>query len=396
MMAISSRNHRPTPIISEPLSDAERADFTPALIDFTIDAFQRCFAESAESGATNTMVSPLSMMLALAMTANGAAEGTLAEMEAVLGRGIPLGDLNRMLAAYVSNLPSEEGSKLNIANSIWFREGFEVVNEFLRINEEFYAAEIAERPFNESTLDEINAWVDENTDGMIDHILDEIDPLAVMFLINAIVFDADWAVSYVESRVRPHDFTTADGRIQEAEMMWSDEQIFLRGEGAAGFLKPYSGGDYSFAAILPDEGVSIEDFIAGMSVESFSALMSSAHRPADGVVAALPKFSFEYEIKLNDVLEDMGMPTAFSGEADFSRLSANEDDPVGISSVRHKTFIDVDEVGTRAAAVTIVEVGVVSVTQPEFVILERPFVFAIIDNATHLPIFIGALTEIPS
>jgi serpin B len=155
---------------------------------------------------------------------------------------------------------------------------------------------------------------------------------------------------------------------------------------------------YSFAAILPDEGIDIADFIADMSGENLAAMLNSAHQPSGGVRAALPKFSFEYDIEMNEMLIAMGMPTAFSPpEADFSRLGEFEGENLYIGFVKHKTFIDVDEVGTRAAAVTCV--GIVRTTtvapQPVPVILDRPFVFAIVDNTTNLPVFIGALTEIP-
>jgi len=386
-----------TPIIANPLSTDESAAFIPSVSDLTVDIFQRAFLENSE---INNLVSPLSVLLALAMTANGADSETLAEMEVVLGRGIELADLNRLLSGFVNNLPSGDRAKLNIANSIWIHdcESFTADEDFLQVNQNYYAAQIMRAAFDNSTVDDINAWVSRNTDDMITEIIDSIDPMTVMFLINAIVFDSEWEVPYEEHQVRDHDFTAFDGRVQTTDFMWSTERYFIETANATGFLKPYADGHYSFAAFLPNEDVDIADFIAGMTGESLMHALNSAERHFEGVQAGLPKFTFEYEISMNRLLSEMGMPTAFlEGGADFSRLGWSDMGNLFIDEVRHKTFIEVDEFGTRAAAVTSVDVQAESESVPDykFVTLDRPFVFAIVDNATNLPIFIGALLEIP-
>jgi serpin B len=374
-------------------------EFIPAAADFTVDVFQRSFAES---GDENVMVSPLSVLLALAMTANGADGVTLQEMEAVLGRGITLDELNKLLSQYADNLPSEEGSKLNIANSIWFRddEGMFVVNEdFLRINEEYYHSEIFKALFDQSTVNEINNWVSRNTDEMITQVITEIPPLAIMYLINAIVFDSEWEDAYGENDVRKRGFNAINGEVQTTDFMWSDEEMFIAADNATGFVKPYAGGHYSFAALLPNRDVNITDFIADMTGENLMNTLNHAYRPSYGVRAALPKFTFEYEVTMNGMLAAMGMPSAFVERgADFTRIGTPAPgENIFMNRVLHKTFIEVDEVGTRAAAVTVVEMNTTDSVgpMPEYVILDRPFVFAIVDNATNLPIFIGALMEIP-
>jgi serpin B len=381
-------------IEAEPLTAEKEAEFIPAAADLTVELFKQSFAEQPE----NTLVSPLSVLLALAMTANGADGTTLEEMEAVLGRGTALAELNQMLASYVSNLPSEEGSKLNIANSIWFRdsEGFSVEDDFLNVNTEFYAAEIRKAPFNQDTVREINDWVSRMTDEMITEIIDDIAPDTVMHLINAIAFDSEWAKPYEGRDVAKREFTAFDGRVQTSDFMFSTEEMYIEARNAAGFIKPYSGGHYSFAALLPNSDVGIEDFISDMTGESLMAMLNSARRHSWGVITWLPKFTFEYGITMNNVLAGMGMPTAFSERAaDFSRLGRSSEGNLFIGKVSHKTFIEVDERGTRAAAVTDVAVTRESEPRYAYVILDRPFVFAIIDNASNLPVFIGALLEIP-
>ena len=384
-----------TPIMVNTLSTDESAVFVPAFADLAVDIFQRAFLENSE---INNLVSPLSVLLALAMTANGADSETLSEMEAVLGRGVDLAELNRLLSGFVNNLPSEDNAKLNIANSIWVRdcESFTANEDFLQVNRNYYATQIMRAAFDSRTVDDINAWVSRNTDDMIPEIIQSIDPAAVMFLINAIVFDSEWDVPYEENQISDHDFITFDGRVQRTDFMWSTERYFIETTNARGFLKPYAGGDYSFMALLPNEGVAITDFIAGMTGEGFINALNSAEQHLEGVQVGLPKFTFEYEISMNRLLSEMGMPTAFSESgADFSRLGRSDLGNLFIHEVLHKTFIEVDEIGTRAAAVTSVEMREESAPDYEFVILDRSFVFAIVDNATNLPIFIGAVLEIP-
>jgi len=393
------------PIDAPALTADETATFAPAFADFALDLFRRTFAEdtSGVNSHENNLVSPLSVMLALAMTANGADSQTLAEMEAVLGRGgITIADLNRLLAAFASNLPSETKAKLGIANSIWFRDDgtFVADEDFLRTNFEYYAAQIVAADFaSPATVDDINAWVARYTDDMITEIIDAIGVDTVMYLINAIVFDSEWATPYEEHQVREHNFKTIDGKNQKTDFLWSTENDFIRMDGATGFTKPYAGEAYSFAALLPDEGVDITDFVASLTGDALMNALNSAEKPdyAEGVSVGLPKFTFEFELSLNKVLMDMGMPTAFSDcDADFSRLGASSFGNLFIGDVLHKTFIEVDEVGTRAAAVTSVEVRCESAPNYEYVVLERPFVFMIVDNATNLPIFMGVLSEIVS
>lgn len=372
---------------------------TPADVGFiqnqmrlSLSLFQ---ASVAESPAKNVLISPLSIQLALAMTANGAVGQTGSEMESLLGGGMPQDTLNAYLRTYTGNLPSRNTSKLEIANSIWFRDidGLTVEKDFLQTNADFYDAQVYKAPFDGQTVSDINHWVKTHTDGMIDSILDEISEDAMLYLINALVFDARWDEVYTLDSVRESTFTGLSGKAQDVDMMYSEESKYLDDGKATGFIKDYSGGDYSFVALLPNEGVDLYDYIAGLTPDDLLDALSSVQTHA--VFAATPKFSCEYELRMNDVLAALGMPTAFGDQADFSKMGHSLYGNLFIEEVLHKTFLSVDELGTKAGAVTMVEMNAEgAIVERHVVILDRPFVYMILDNATNLPIFIGTVTEL--
>ena len=369
-------------------------DFSQSQMRLAVDMFKSSVLESKNE---NVLISPLSVQLALAMTANGADGETKAEMEALLGGKIPLEELNEYLYTYVKNLPTEDKFKLQIANSIWFRDDegrLQVDQDFLQKNADYYGAQVYKDVFDEQTLKDINNWVKEHTDGMIDKILEEIDSDTVMYLINALVFDAKWEHVYDKSDVYKGKFTNIGGTEKQIDMMHSEESVYLQDKKATGFMKLYSGGKYSFAALLPNEGVDIYDYISGLTDESLTKTLSTSQ--SGMVMATLPKFSYEYELTMNNLLKDMGMPTAFSSNvADFSKLGKSTRGNIYIGEVLHKTFISVDELGTKAGAVTKVQMEDECAPMSEWVVnLNRPFVYMIVDNETNMPVFIGTVMNV--
>jgi len=352
---------------------------------FSIELFKK----SVEKGK-NTLISPVSVLLALAMTANGADNGTLKQMQTVLGKDIPIDELNEYLYYYVKKLPNGDKAKLNIANSIWFRNDLTVEKDFLQKNADYYKAAAFKSAFDDRMVNEINDWVKKNTDGLIDKILEQIPGDAVMYLINTLLFDAEWETMYSDDKVSKGDFTAYDGSKQKAMFMNSDEHAYLDDGNAVGFIKPYAYG-YSFVALLPNEDVSIDDYIASMTGEGFMNLIKNKEFCA--VNAYLPKFSVEYEINMNETLKAMGMPDAFAPDkADFTKISKSGG--LYIGEVRHKTYIEINERGTRAGAATIVDLRLTAAPEkPKVVRLDRPFIYAIIDDATNLPLFIGTVTS---
>ena len=367
---------------------APDAGFQQAMADFSISLLQQRVSER-----DNVLISPLSVELALAMTANGAAGETLTQMQKVLGGGASIDDINAMLTSYVKGLPSTDNARFHFADSIWFKQmdGFDVKPEFLQTNADYYAAGVFAAPFDEGTINAINAWVSKNTDGMIPSILDELNPSERVVLLNALAFDAKWLQPYHDYQVGDDFFTASSGVRQPAKFMQSTEYTYLDDGRATGFVKPYADGVYNFVALLPNEGVAIKDYVASLTGDGWLRAMGSA--TGDMVLAQLPEFSFSYGTSLVDALKNMGMPIAFDwATGDFSRMS---DGVTNISRVEHRTFIDVTPLGTRAGAATAVIIESGAVQPPDLIVtLDRPFVFAITDAATNLPIFIGVTNSI--
>ena len=362
-----------------------------AITGFAVSLFQ----SSAVPGE-NTLLSPLSVLCALAMTANGAKNETLAQMEEVFGLTVP--ELNEYLHAYLERLPSGDRYRVSVADSIWFRDDdrLSVEQDFLQTNADYYGASVYKSPFDNTTLEDINAWVSDNTEGMIENILDEIPDDAVMYLINALAFDAEWETIYKEDQVRDGTFTTESGETRDIQMMYSSETQYLNDGSATGFIKYYADRKYAFAALLPNEGVLLADYIAALTG---GGLMSTLDSAQDAKVnAGVPKFESEYAVEMSDILRSMGMADAFDEiRADFTGLGKSGRGNIFINRVIHKTFIAVDEKGTKAGAATVVEMaaGCAEPTEEiKTVYLDRPFVYMLIDCETNLPIFIGATTDI--
>lgn len=342
----------------------------------------------------NTVLSPLSVLAALAMTANGAKGETLAEMEQSLG--LSSDELNAFFGSWLQLLEEKDAAALRMADSVWFADGrgFTADRAFLQKNAEIYGAGVYAAPFDDSTLKAINSWVKEKTDGMIPEILDEIPETAVMYLVNALAFDAKWSEPYNKTQVREGAFTALNGAERSVEYLVSEESRYLESEKATGFVKPYEGGRYAFAALLPNEGVSLEELLASLDGPGLQKLLADASR--DSVIAWLPKFEASYDSELSSRLKDMGMQLAFDEDfADFSGLGVCERGNICINRVLHKTFLSVTEQGTRAGAAAAVEMTNKSAPPMDLkrVILDRPFLFLLIDCETNLPFLIGVLTD---
>ncbi len=369
------------------------ADVRPA----TVEAHQNepSYAQAAANFAVSLLqntyqgetcvLSPYSVYLALAMTANGANAETLAQMESVLG--MSAAELNVYLYALAKNA----GQELNSANSVWFRntEELEVSGDFLQINADYYGADAFAADFDEQTLADINAWISEKTDGRIENALNQIDPTTMLYLINALSFDAEWMALYHSEQIFDGVFRSADGE-QVVQMMSSEESKFLNDGTAVGFMKDYAGEQYSYVTLMPNEGVSMEDYLASLSGEK---LLETVQNAIDvKVFATMPKLSVSYAAELSEPLSKMGMPDAFSYGADFSRMS-NQDLMIG--RVLHQTQLSVDELGTEAGASTIVVMDTKGFfLNAETVVLDRPFVMGIYDKVNQSFVFLGVIDSV--
>lgn len=363
-----------------------------AVTDFGVRLLQNTMTEDE-----NVLISPLSVILALGMTANGAGGETLSQMEEVFG--ISKGELNIFLRDFRGALPRGDKYKLSLANALWLTadKRFNAEKDFLQTNADYYEAGVYRASFDAVALKEINDWVERNTDGMVKNILDRIDEGAVMYLVNALAFDAEWQETYEDFQVREEVFTREDKSVTKAELMYSGESLYMEGEKASGFLKYYADGKYAFAALLPHEGVSIQEYVDSLTGEELRKMLT---RPREvNVQAAIPRFQSEYSIDLKEALQEMGMREAFDeNSADFMALGYSDEGNVYISRVVHKTFIAIDTKGTRAGAATVVEMedGCVAIEpeEPKIVYLNRPFVYMLIDCETKLPVFLGTVVDV--
>jgi len=373
------------------LSDPEAG--AAAGSDFAVRLFQASF-EAEE----NTLVSPLSVLYALGMTANGAQGETLDQMEQVLGMESEA--LNRFLLAYEASLPGSGENKLRLANALWLRgtPALEVRKSFLQTNADYYGAGVYRGAFDEDTRSQINRWVREHTDGMIPEILEQTPEDAVMYLVNALAFEARWENIYYENQIRDGIFTTEDGTCRNVKMMHSEERGYLETETATGVIKYYRDRRCAFVALLPKEGISLSRCVESLDGTQLRELLAA---PRDvPVVTGIPEFEGEYSADLGPVLQELGITEAFDPEkADFSRMGTwgAADRNLCISQVLHKTFLSVSEQGTKAGAATAVQMApgaaAPGVREEQEVILDRPFVYMLIDCETNLPFFLGAVTD---
>lgn len=379
--------------------DEQDTDFKWQYWGFTAMLLRECAVQ--DGGKENTLISPLSVMTALAMTANGAQGDTLTQMELALqGDMIALDSmepltsdrLNDCLGAYLDRLPHRDKAALSSANSIWLKDGaLDVKQEFLQTNVDAFHADIFSAKFDGQTRNDINRWVSDKTDGRIENMLDDIPAASVMYLINALTFDAEWQDIYREDQVYEGEFTDIDGHKQTVPMMYSEEMVYLDDGMATGFVKPYTSG-YRFVAMVPNEGVTLGEYVEKLPI--FKLFPQLVEDDGETVLASLPKFSATYSVELSGALKAMGMTDAFDTQkADFSRMADVPPGELYINRVLHKTSITVDERGTKAGAATAVEMRTKGALM-RTVSLDRPFVYMIVDDVNCLPVFIGQVARI--
>lgn len=365
--------------------------FKSGMLDFAVRLMQSTLDENKKS----SLVSPLSVIVALGMTANGANGETREEFEKLFGFSVD--DANAYLYTLAHSLYNGDGAKVELANSIWFgKDGrIAVHKDFLQVNKSYYGAQAYEEDFfSQKTVDKINKWVSKHTDKMIDQIIDSIDPDTVMLLINALVFDALWSKPYENFQCQKGTFNAYDKSKNDATFMRSEETL-IRTKNAVGFRKYYKNG-YEFVAMLPDGDVF--DYVNSLSGKELGEILSGKQNDYGyRAKAYLPKFEYDYDVSLYKALESMGLKKAFSSsEADLSGIGSSPWGNLYIGDVLHKTHIEMTQAGTRAAAVTAVEILAESAAPKKTVDvkLDRPFVYYIVDCNTSLPIFMGVVTEI--
>ncbi|MBR2490752.1 MAG: serpin family protein, partial [Ruminiclostridium sp.] len=322
---------------------------TQLVNDFAV----RIFLQTMEEGK-NTLLSPISVLSALAMAANGARGETLAQMEEAFGLSVP--ELNSWLHEWMVCLENYEAT-VKAANSLWLKtEALRVEEDFLRSCINWYEAQVYEAPFDQTTVEDMNLWVEENTDGMIKDMVSELSSDTVLCLVNALAFDAEWERIYYDFQVEEDFFTREDGTRQEGTFMYSDEDYYWEDDLSTGVMKYYEGDVYAFVGLLPKEGVSLAEYVDSLTGESVHGMLTGFRSAV--VSTKLPKFRTETTADLIPVLQSMGMNDIFDPAlADLSGMGSTSTRMLYLNQVLHKTFISVDEKGTQAGAATMVAAG---------------------------------------
>ena len=365
------------------VTGSQQQDATQAYLNFTASLLQHTFS------GDNLLLSPLSAADALCLTMEGAAGETRQQMETVLGEAETMG-------GYFSTIRGASGEQLTMADSVWIRNdpALSVNDNFLAIAADNYQAEVYSAPFDEDTCSDINNWVKNKTDGEIQNLIDKIYDSDMIYLINTTLFDAKWQDEYEDNEIRDRDFTTVSGETTQVKMMYSDEHTYLENDFCTGLMKYYKDEKYTFAALLPKDDVTIYQLVDRLNAETLDKLLSE--RISAEVEAGIPVFTGDTKLDLAKILPDMGMPLAFSSGADFSEMATYDGGNLYIGRVLHQTRIEVNAQGTKAAAATavVMESGAVETSSNSYtVILNRPFVYMIVDMEQEIPVFIGVMTD---
>ncbi|MBE5894217.1 MAG: hypothetical protein E7285_00950 [Lachnospiraceae bacterium] len=384
-----------TPVESVPLNEIPQESIA-AYEDFAMELLRNSVRENA-----NSMISPASVYFAMDMAALGAEGDTLLQMTETLSPGVSWEDTLLFSHSFMRDIYDSESVTFYVANSLWAEENVigDSLNEaYETAIQDYFNAEIHVLPFDESAVSQMNRWVNDSTYGMINRIMDEISEEEVLYLLNAVAFDAKWEDEYTESSVAPKDFTNDDGTVVQAEALHSTENIYFETADAIGTMIYYEGMEYAFLAILPAEGMGADEYVASLTGERYREFWNSRTN-AYRVHTQIPCFTYEYSVDMTQTMQDMGMELAFDEEnADFSGMTDSTEFWLYLNGVRHMTFIEVDATGTRAAAVTSVSGGAECVSEEVIeyrsVILNRPFVYAIVDVETGLPVFMGTVNQL--
>jgi serpin B len=358
---------------------------------FSIKLFREVFKRSDDAG--NIFISPLSVSLALSLLYNGSAGMTQEEIARTLETEIFLNDdatfnqANRMLLNQLNNTKNE----LELANSLWVGQGLPVNPKFLDINRQSYKADINGINFRKpQSVDIINAWVADRTRGKISKITDQLSPETMLLLINTIYFKGQWESQFDPQLTKNQPFFVSADQVKEHPLMSNfGEYNYFEDESVQAVNLPYQGGKLGMYIFLPEENASLQHWIESLSINQLNDLINKM-QPKEGLIE-LPRFRQTYEVNLNKILQQLGLKKAFDrSQADFSPLSST---PLSIDEVKQKTFIEVNEEGTEAAAVTGIGAVITSVSIPFQMRVDRPFLFIIRDSETGVILFMGSIVD---
>ena len=380
-----------TPVVPVELKKAEKVARDNA---FTFDLLRAVRKHSTDA---NVFISPLSVSMALNMTLNGAVGATADEMRTALREsGYSTADIN----AYCRELReallrADPKTTIGIANSIWYYQGATVKAPFIEANRTYYDAEVQALDFSSpSATATINGWCAQKTNNKIKEIVKRVDPTTFMYLINAVYFKGTWTTRFEKKNTRNMIFQRADGSTQQVQMMNLKDTFRCASSNVCDYLEmDYGNHAFSMVIMLPKDGKTTQDVIATMDGKKWADAIQSLTLKEIHVL--LPRFKAECEYPMHEhILPDMGMKLPFNSElADLSGIAdIGAFGRLFISSVIHKTFVQVDEEGTEAAGITLV--GIEKNGKSSFFMVDRPFLFVIREKSTGAILFIGEIGEI--
>ena len=378
----------PMPLLSEENRDWNLKD------DSSYEALQRFSHQLMleNMDGENPLLSPVSAYLALGMVGMGAKGETLQEFQDMLGINMPAVS-RRVMERYPQE---QEGMILTVANSAWVDQQLTPEKQWITDMEGIFKGEGHQGVLSsQEIMEQINSWCNENTRGLIPSMLDvPLSDDTRLALLDAVYFKGDWMMAFDAMNTTQCPFTREDGTELQVDTMsmWGEEQQYLHSSLGEGIILPYQGGEFAYVAILPREGTEVRQLYRELTPEAVSELLES--RETEACDLRLPKYEIGFDRELNDSLQAMGLVRAFDRNlADFSGLGQTEQGNLHISLVRQNAVIRVDEKGTEAAAVTIVEArdGGVSMSEPRQLYFDRPFVYMILDLETQVPLFVGIM-----
>lgn len=342
-----------------------------------------------QNGKSNIFISPLSISIALVMIYNGATGETERAIAKTLElEGISLEEVNRSYAMLMDRFMNLEDVQLNLANSFWADRQVKFKENFLNDNQKYYDAEITNLDLSRmSSLERINRWIRDKTQGKISKMLAKEDLDAILFIVDTVYFKGVWTVGFSKEHTRDGDFTLLDGRKKSVPMMMSqsDRYTYTRGDDFQAVGLPYGNENVTMYLFLPDEESSLQEFRKKLNRKNWEAWMEQFRR--EFVRVTLPSLQIANEITLNQTLKAVGMGIAFTSHANFERMCYG---PAWIDWVKHNACIDVNEEGTEAAAVTVVKMKRGGLNR---IVFDRPFFCAIRDNETGAILFMGSIVE---
>jgi len=352
---------------------------------FAFSIFKEIVKEETKE---NYMISPVSASLALGMVQNGAKNETLNAFNQVFNYGdASLNEINTVNQSIINHLTENTlGSTFSVANSLWVDNKFKVKEDFIKRNKLFYNAEVQNIDFkNPNSVNIINNWVSDKTQEKIPTIIEEIPSNMVMYAINALYFKSDWKYTFDPEDTTLKPFYISSGRTKEVEMMnMTQDLLYLKNDTFSSILLPYKNDKYNMVILLPNVDKSIKEIVSIMDEKHWSEWLNQYTK--ERVSLSLPKFSFSYKKMFNKALQNLGLRIAFTDQADFSDISNTA---TQISFVLQKTYIEVNEQGTEAAAVTAVGVRTTSIGLDYKLVMNRPFLFLITEKTTQAISFIG-------